>query len=229
MADIPVLAYHRISNNSTDKLTVTPSLFRKHLAYLKDNGYHSIRTKDIPRVLRRKASSTPAKPVILSFDDGYTCTYRNAIPLLEHYGFRGTFFICPGFAEKCLRGRMSWNEIINTAKRGHEIQSHTLNHSYLPRQDSRTIRAELVSSRELLERKIQHPVKSLAYPFGAFTSGVQNTARRSGYNMLFTANPGINNLITDVRKIKRQVILGTDTPGVFAAKLGCKTLRTRVP
>ena len=40
------------------------------------------------------------KVVILTFDDGWQSQYKNAKPILDKYGFKGTFFIVCNYIEK---------------------------------------------------------------------------------------------------------------------------------
>ena len=62
--------------------------------------------------------------VCLTFDDGLDCHLDKTAPLLEKYGFRGTFY-CSGNSPS-LQNRLSdWRAL---AKRGHELGNHTLFH-----------------------------------------------------------------------------------------------------
>jgi len=61
--------------------------------------------------------------VSLTFDDGVASQLQHAVPLLNKYGLRGTFYINP---EKDYRERFApWKEV---ALAGHEIGNHTVGH-----------------------------------------------------------------------------------------------------
>ena len=44
----------------------------------------------------RKVKHLPAKPIIISLDDGYQNIYTNAFPLAKKYGFKFTVFLITG-------------------------------------------------------------------------------------------------------------------------------------
>ncbi len=64
------------------------------------------------------------KAVSFTFDDGLEIHLDAAMPLIEQYGFRGTFFVNP--VAPCFTRRLDgWRE---AARRGHELGNHTLFH-----------------------------------------------------------------------------------------------------
>ncbi|NIV37881.1 MAG: polysaccharide deacetylase family protein, partial [Anaerolineae bacterium] len=73
-------------------LSVSPRDFEEQLAYLQQEGYESITLNDLALHLTR-GKPLPPKPIILTFDDGYANAYTEAFPLLQQYGFAGTFFV----------------------------------------------------------------------------------------------------------------------------------------
>ncbi|MEZ5104934.1 MAG: polysaccharide deacetylase family protein [Draconibacterium sp.] len=62
--------------------------------------------------------------VIFTYDDGLDCHLDIAVPQLEEFGFKGTFF-CTGNSESLSKRMEEWREI---AENGHEIGNHTLFH-----------------------------------------------------------------------------------------------------
>jgi len=62
--------------------------------------------------------------VSLTFDDGMTSQLKIAVPLLERYGFRGTFYLNPS-GDDWLERLAPWKRV---AEAGHEIGNHTLSH-----------------------------------------------------------------------------------------------------
>jgi peptidoglycan/xylan/chitin deacetylase (PgdA/CDA1 family) len=71
------------------------------------------------------------KFVILTFDDGYKSQYTNVNPILDKYGYKGTFYVVCNYAEKEDKDRMNWNEIQELQKQGHDIESHSMSHANL--------------------------------------------------------------------------------------------------
>jgi len=62
--------------------------------------------------------------VSLTFDDGMPSQLRVAVPLLDKYGFRATFYVNPA-GEEWYDRLTPWREAANS---GHEIGNHSLSH-----------------------------------------------------------------------------------------------------
>lgn len=62
--------------------------------------------------------------ISLTFDDGLPSQLHRAVPMLNKYGLRATFYVCPRGAD--WEERLApWREV---AAAGHELGSHTINH-----------------------------------------------------------------------------------------------------
>ncbi|MFL6362153.1 MAG: polysaccharide deacetylase family protein [Nitrososphaeraceae archaeon] len=75
-------------------------------------------------------NNTP-KAVILNFYDNDIGQFTNAKPILDKYGFKGTFFIVCRWASSDNPDRMTWNEITQLYREGHDIESHSTSHKVL--------------------------------------------------------------------------------------------------
>ncbi len=108
--------------------------------------------------------------VSLTFDNGLESQLRNGIPLLEKFGFRGTFYVTPRSEEQL----ESWREV---AEKGHEIGNHSLSHpcssNYPWYQDSKggleemtldDIRSDIAKAHELIRGIIPNGSRTFAYP-----------------------------------------------------------------
>ena len=84
-----VIMYHGLVKDSAkqNRYMIDPHFFEDDLRFLTENGYSTIVTKDLTdHFLSGKA--LPAKPVMLTFDDGYYNNYLYAFPPLKKYGCR---------------------------------------------------------------------------------------------------------------------------------------------
>jgi len=88
---VPVLSYHRIDTKRS-RMSVTPTKFEKHLAYLSRKGFHAASLDDLESFLKGK-KQLPLRSVVITIDDGYASTYKNAFPVLKKYNFMATIFI----------------------------------------------------------------------------------------------------------------------------------------
>ena len=111
-----------------------------------------------------------------SFDDGIKSQYENAVPILNQYNFKGTFYVIPNYLDGSWRYG-TWPMFISMALEGHEIGSHSMNHYHM--QDLEvgdttqpgTILYELYQSKKLIEQKIDTPkCITFAYPYAEHNS-----------------------------------------------------------
>ena len=111
-----------------------------------------------------------SKFVILTFDDGYKSQYTNVKPILEKYGYKGTFYVVCNYAQTEDEDRMNWNELQELQKQGHDIESHSMSHAHLTEIPAYRMDIEIgVSKQCLVSRGFN--VTSFAYPFAV---GSQN-------------------------------------------------------
>jgi peptidoglycan/xylan/chitin deacetylase (PgdA/CDA1 family) len=113
----------------------------------------------------------PEKPILISFDDTRVEHFLTTVaPILEKYGFRGTFFIMTVSIGK--PKYMSKAQIQELAKRGHSIGLHTWDHQDLRKipQDQWAIQIEKPKAH--LEELTGKEITSLAFPFGLWNQEV---------------------------------------------------------
>lgn len=185
---IPVLLYHRVGYTN-DPLTITPERFAKELAALKENGYETISIETFAEYMKGSTVSLPAKPVLITFDDGYQDNYSNAFPLLKKYNSVATFFVITYFVDK-YEDRLTSGEIQEMHAAGMSFGSHTVTHNPLAKLNNEWAANELLYSRQFLEALLHSPICAIAYPRGSYTADTLRLAGESGYSLGFTVKPG---------------------------------------
>ena len=73
---------------------------------------------------------------------------------------------------------LTWKQVRRFEKRGVEIGSHTVSHASLTSLSDAGALAELIGSRKKLERKLDHRVPWLAYPYGDYDARIECSRRR---------------------------------------------------
>ncbi|TFF36352.1 polysaccharide deacetylase family protein [Mucilaginibacter psychrotolerans] len=102
--------------------------------------------------------------VSLTFDDGIPGQYAVAVPLLDKYGFKGTFFMSVSIVNA---QHISWQLIRDAAMEGHEIANHALTHPHFIKIALDTIALECVESNKQMDALIpSQRMITHAYPFG---------------------------------------------------------------
>ncbi|MCP5099108.1 MAG: polysaccharide deacetylase family protein, partial [Chloroflexi bacterium] len=183
---VPILMYHYISTPPDDAdvyridLSVEPEDFREQLAYLADNGYTPIDLYDLSRAITNKRE-LPEKPVILTFDDGYRDNYEYAFPILEEFGFKGTFFVVTEFIDFGREEYMTWDMISEMAAAGHRFEPHSRTHPDLTEQEKEFLIWQILGPQETLAHHIGYPPRYFAYPSGQYDDGVITVLKELDY------------------------------------------------
>ncbi len=182
---VPILMYHYIGNNpnpkdkARDALSVPPDKFEAQMDYLSKNGYTPI-TLDTLYGIFNKQVTAPAKPVILTFDDGYIDFYTTAFPILRRFNFHAVEFIPTGLIGGSYY--MNWNQIKEIQSSGLvTFEAHTVNHVNLTSLSYNNALKQLLDSKNVLGAQTGYPVNFIAYPYGASNSSVQAAARIAGF------------------------------------------------
>jgi peptidoglycan/xylan/chitin deacetylase (PgdA/CDA1 family) len=225
MFKIPIVAYHKITNQKEFGLTsINIKKFESQLKLLQSEGYATITFKQLAA-----GKAIPKKPIIITFDDGYHCIFENAIPLLEKYNFNAVIYLVVGYL-----GRINeWEAYaiqrrfkhINAAQisalnaNGFEIASHTMNHPYLPACSIATLKSEVNDSKKRLQDIIGDSIISFCYPYGKFREKTVQMVREAGY-LYATGNIMLgkcyrNNNYT----LQRRSIYATDSNRSFLKKV----------
>lgn len=122
-----ILTYHDISPTATGAYAVTPAAFAEQLAMLRTAGFTSV-SADTLLASRTDPSVLPARPVMITFDDGTGGVWRYADPLLETYGFRGVAFVITGRIGTHYPYYLTWSELSAMHDSGRwDVESHTAN------------------------------------------------------------------------------------------------------
>ena len=144
-------------------LVVPPDEFRKQMQYLHDEGYHTITMDELYEYVTN-GTALPDKPVLITFDDGYIDNYQHAFPILKEYNMKATLFmITSAFGESRF---VNVEQLKEMQANGIDIQSHTVNHKDLRSMSLDQARDELIGSKAVLEDRMKHPVRYIAYPGG---------------------------------------------------------------
>lgn len=168
-----------------------------------------------------------ARPVVLTFDDGYADFHERALPLLARYGFPATLFVTTGWlrdagpyaAGRPLGRTLSWSELEEVAAAGVEIGGHGHSHAQLDQLGDRALRVELWQGRELLEQRLGRPVPTMAYPYGYSSARVRGAARAAGYAAACAVGNALPEAGSDVLAVPRLTVRAATSAAAFARAL----------
>ena len=131
---LTVITYHDISSTAgDDPYAVSRSDFVAQMDYLAEHGFQPISLAYLDKV-KQGEITLPAKPVLLTFDDGLKSYYEFAVPLLKIYNYPSIASIVTGWLDGNklpdeYQGRlMSWKQLKEVSHSGLvEVMSHTNN------------------------------------------------------------------------------------------------------
>lgn len=220
-----ILMYHSISEEIRYPFAVTPGEFEWQMQWLHKQ---EICVLNLDEVLAGEGSKDKPR-VVISFDDGYEDNFTTALPIMEKYGYKATFFITTGHVgesnvwEDVDMPRlklMNWEQIKSLSGRGHIIGGHTHNHINLALADLSEVKRDLTDSKRVLAEKLNQDFVPLAYPFGQYTEDVVALAKEIGYSCGLTAG-GFwgNNVNTSHWLLKREDINLNVNRRFFRAKI----------
>jgi peptidoglycan/xylan/chitin deacetylase (PgdA/CDA1 family) len=172
---LPILLLHRVTDDiPPDGVTVTKAWFRG-LCEMLHKRFHVVTLSEAMHQLN-SGQRWPRRMTAITFDDCYRDNFFAARELAR-YGLPACFFIptaFPGtdhvFAWDTGLKRMpnlTWDDIREMTRMGHEIGSHTVHHADLSQISAEEARRELADSKQTLETELGQPVRWFAYPYGA--------------------------------------------------------------
>lgn len=151
--------------------------FRSLIKILSQKHYFISYSEAIDRI----ESGEIDKPYLsISFDDGFESN-RLAAEILAEEGISACFFVCPEMVGKTRESleqefsgelgdekrMMTWTEIRSLVELGHEVGSHTLDHSVLSGLPLEAAHEQIVVSKKILDSKLGE-IKHFAWPRGQF-------------------------------------------------------------
>jgi peptidoglycan/xylan/chitin deacetylase (PgdA/CDA1 family) len=191
---VPILCYHNLNPTVPGSMNMTPEKFESQIKWLKDNGYTFITLKDAVAYLKGERSTLPAKPVVITADDGWQSDYTYLYPIAKKYNIPVTLFIYPGTISEG-KHALTWNELKELQQTGlFDIQGHTYSHPNFKVEKRHLSEAaydkfvthELAGSKKVLEDKLGIKVELLAWPFGIYDDYLEKQAANAGYVMAFS-------------------------------------------
>ncbi len=180
------LMYHKISDNDTPTaFTISSKTFEDDIKYLKDKGYTFCTATEFNSEIKKGNKS---KLVAITFDDGYASDFEKALPILEKYNAKATFFIIGELIGK--EGYMNEHQLKALARSEYaQIGSHTYKLHNMKQQHLKLVykkdMAELALSdylrnKKLLEKLIGMQVTSASYPYGIYNKYFDSLLKQEG-------------------------------------------------
>jgi peptidoglycan/xylan/chitin deacetylase (PgdA/CDA1 family) len=184
---VPILEYHVLGAPPADapypELYVTRPDFHQQIGWLDQHGYEAVTLEAVEDAWYR-GGTLPAKPVVLSFDDGYRPQFTFALPELRKHGWPGLLNL------KAEGSDLYTSNVEAMIAAGWELAAHTINHLDLTTLGATQLKEEVAGSRQILRREYGVPVANFCYPAGRFDDTVIAAVKAAGYTGATTEIPG---------------------------------------
>ena len=217
---VPILMYHALGTPPAGEpypsLFVTLAAFAAQMRYLEAHHYTAVTLARVVAFWHGRAR-LPARPVVLTFDDGYRSDWRVAMPVLQRLGWPGVLDLClDNVRDHSLGPRL----VTALVRRGWEIDDHSLTHPDMTTLDATRLRRETVVSRRTLQRLTGQRVAFFCYPAGRFDARVVSALKRAGFRGATTELPGLARLGEGAYTLHRVRVAYAMSMTAFAAALG---------
>jgi peptidoglycan/xylan/chitin deacetylase (PgdA/CDA1 family) len=185
---VPVLCFHQLRDHRPEDsdyartIITPPSVFTAQLQTIRDGGYTPVTGEALVDHLEF-GTALPAKPVLLTFDDGWGTHYSVGFPELTRFGFAATFF-----PQTMVLGAQDWlseDQLRELDRAGMTIGAHTFDHKRVDRLVGDQWRVEIDEPRARLTGILGHPVDLMAYPYGVWSQEALGHVAAAGYRAAF--------------------------------------------
>jgi hypothetical protein len=165
-SSLPLLTHHKtgqphnkisiepLSSSSTSKLQSNTHSNTPPLTTHKSSSSNSINIPPTdlstnPGIGATITTASTNKVAMLTFGDISDTQFTNAKPILDQYGFKGSFFVtCDWVGSK--EGRMTWPQIVTLHNEGHDIESKAMTHKDLNYLSATSLDFEVGQSKQCL-------------------------------------------------------------------------------
>jgi len=221
---VPILMYHHIADPPLDAdafrrdLSVSPDRFYEQLRYLKEQGYQTISLDDLALHLTR-GTPLPAKPIILTFDDGYADAYTHAFRLLKRFGYTGTFFLITAPIDNNDPEHLSWAEVEEMHAAGMEFEPHSYNHPDMTNRGYQFVVFQILASKEAIEARTGVKCRFFAYPTGRYDQFIVDVLRSAYFWGAVVTEQGATHTADELFTLRRVRIHSGDSLDTFILTL----------
>jgi len=232
-ASVPILVYHVINtqpagSSANPALYVPTSDFSSQMQALKANGWHAVTLNQAEAYWTHGTSLGPGKPFVITFDNGYSSQYTNALPILkgldwpavENLQLNGLSPTDGGLSDAQIRGLIA---------AGWELDTQGVDHTNLTALSGAQLANDLTVARQMLQSRYGVPVNWFSYPSGDYDPTVTAAVRAAGYVGASTVNQGWASAQQDRFRLPRLPVTAGTSPSQLLAQIAAAKANTSVP
>jgi peptidoglycan/xylan/chitin deacetylase (PgdA/CDA1 family) len=179
---VPFLVYHALGPAPAGApfpgLYVSYGDFKAEMAWLNSNGYQAVTIDEVMKAWYH-GGTLPAKPIVVTFDNGYPAQVTFAPHVMAKYGW-------PGVLNEITENHLAPRQIWPVIHMGWEVDSHSLTHPELTTATPQELWAQVHQSRVYLQKTFHIPSNSFCYPSSHYNAAVIADVKKAGYSNAVT-------------------------------------------
>ncbi|HET9073248.1 MAG TPA: polysaccharide deacetylase family protein [Solirubrobacteraceae bacterium] len=179
---VPILVYHDLGiappTEPYPGLYMPYPTFAAEMAWLHSAGYQAVTLDEVMNAWYH-GGTLPAKPIVITFDNGYPPQVTEAPHVMSKYGW-------PGVLNEITQNHLYNYQVERVLRLGWEVDSHSEVHSDLTIDTPAELHAEVFGSRAFLQRTFHIPVNSFCYPSSKYNATVIAAVKAAGYTNAVT-------------------------------------------
>ena len=208
---VPILMYHVIAPAPAGApfpgLYVAPEEFEEQMRALKRAGWHAVTLDELAAYWSRGVPLGAGRPIVLSFDNGYSSQYTRALPVLRSLGWVGVENMqLSGLPPS--QGGLGEDEVRGLLRAGWELDTQGYSHADLVTLDAEELHYQVAVARETLRRRYDVPVNWFCYPSGDYDATVVEAVKAAGFAGSTTVVAGWARPGEDRYRLHRLRVLG---------------------
>ena len=179
-----ILTWHSL-DGSGSPISIAPDEFRRQIGWLRDQ---KVRIVTVEALLQLDDTTDAAA---ITFDDGFTNTLTEGLPVLKEHGLPAVCFVVPAHVGGDNRwgGReavgiptlplLGWDDLARLRDGGVALGGHTRTHPHLTALGTAELDQEIRQGGHEIKQRLGVPLAGFAYPYGAVDSTVEGVVARS--------------------------------------------------
>ncbi len=221
-ASVPVLMYHVIAPPPAGApypgLYVDPDQFAAEMQGLQNAGWHPVTLDQLRAYWTRGVELPHGKPFVLTFDNGYRSQYTNALPILQRMGWVADENMqLTGLPPS--QGGLTDTQVRGLISAGWEIDTQGMSHADLVALTPDELHYEVVTARQMLQKRYGVPVNWFCYPSGHYNAAVIAAVKQAGFVGSTTVIPGWAGPSSDPYRLPRLRVLRGTSAGALLAQI----------
>ena len=190
LARVPILIYHDILPQKQVSFDLSPNELEQHFQLIRESGVTPISLDQLMNHLQT-GLPLPKKPILLTFDDGYSGHYEYVYPLLKKYGYPAVFSVYTNAIGKNTgKSHVSWEQLRQMAA---DPLVTIASNSVTQPGDLRVmppeqLQTEVTESKRILAANLGIPIRYFTYPGGKYDERVAQSLYAAGYQLALTMN-----------------------------------------